>query len=49
MARVQHFSINNFINTASVSFEANKSYKLLNKLFITNNKKKISITIKIKV
>jgi hypothetical protein len=27
------------INTASsVSFEANKSYKLLNKLFITNNK-----------
>jgi hypothetical protein len=38
------------INTASsVSFEANKSYKLLNKLFITNNKKQISIHIKIKV
>jgi hypothetical protein len=38
------------INTASsVSFEANKSYKLLNKLFITNNKKQISIRIKIKV
>jgi uncharacterized membrane protein len=28
------------LNTASsVSFEANKCYKLLNKLFITNNKK----------
>jgi hypothetical protein len=38
------------MNTASsVSFEANKSYKLLNKLFITNNKKQISIRIKIKV
>jgi hypothetical protein len=38
------------INTASsVAFETNKSYKLLNKLFIINNKKNISITIKIKV
>jgi hypothetical protein len=38
------------INTASsVSFEANKSYKLLNKLFIINNKKQISIAIKVKV
>ncbi len=38
------------INTASsVSSEANKSYKLLNKWFITNKKKKIAITIKIKV
>jgi hypothetical protein len=38
------------INTASsVSFEANKSYKLLNKLFITYNKKQFSIRIKIKV
>jgi hypothetical protein len=38
-----------FINTASsVSFEANISYKLLNKLFITKNKQ-ISIRIKIKV
>ncbi len=37
------------INTASsVSFEANKSYNLLNKMFITNNKQ-ISIRIKIKV
>jgi hypothetical protein len=37
------------INTASsVSFEANKSYKLLNKLFITNNKQ-ISIRMRIKV
>jgi hypothetical protein len=37
------------INTASsVSFEANKSYKLLNKLFITN-KKQISIRMRIKV
>jgi hypothetical protein len=39
------FLLTILINTASsVSFEANKSYKLLNKLFITNNKK-ISITI----
>jgi hypothetical protein len=38
-----------FINTASsVSFEANKSYKLLNKIFITNNKQ-ISIRMKTKV
>jgi hypothetical protein len=38
------------INTASsVTFEANKSYKLLNKLFITIVKIRISITIKIKV
>jgi hypothetical protein len=38
-----------FINTASsVSFEANKSYKLLNKLFITKNKQ-ISIPMRIKV
>ncbi len=39
------------INTASsVSFEANKSYKLLNKLFITiGNNKQIWIRIKIKV
>jgi hypothetical protein len=38
------------INTASsVSFEAKKSYKLLNKLFITIDKNKVSITIKIKV
>jgi hypothetical protein len=38
------------INTASsVTFEANKSYKLLNKLFITIDKKKISIFIKMKV
>ncbi len=38
------------INTASsVSFEANKSYKLLNKLFITIDKNRISIAIKIKV
>jgi uncharacterized LabA/DUF88 family protein len=39
------------INTASsVSFEAKKSYKLLNKLFITiGNNKKIWIRIKIKV
>ena len=37
------------INTASsVSFEANKSYKLLNKMFITN-KKQISIRMRIKV
>jgi hypothetical protein len=37
------------INTASsVSFEANKSYKLLNKLFITDNKQ-ISIRMRIKV
>jgi hypothetical protein len=37
------------INTASsVSFEANKSYKLLNKLFITNNKQ-TSIRMRIKV
>jgi hypothetical protein len=37
------------INTASsVSFEANKSYKLLNKLFITYNKQ-ISIRMRIKV
>jgi hypothetical protein len=37
------------INSASlVSFEANKSYKLLNKLFITIDKKQISIFIKIK-
>jgi hypothetical protein len=37
------------INTASsVSFEANKSYKLLNKFFITNNKQ-ISIRMRIKV
>jgi hypothetical protein len=36
------------INTASsVSFEANKSYKLLNKLFITYNKKPIRIKIKV--
>jgi hypothetical protein len=36
------------INTASsVSFEANKSYKLLNKLLITNNKQ-TSIRIRIK-
>ncbi len=38
------------INTASsVYFEANKSYKLLNKLFITIDKNKTSFTIKIKV
>ncbi len=38
------------INTASsVSFKSNKSYKLLNKLFITIDKNKISFTIKIKV
>jgi hypothetical protein len=38
-----------FINTASsVSFEANKSYKLLNNLFITKNKE-ISFRMKIKV
>jgi hypothetical protein len=38
-----------FINTASsVSFEANKSYKLLNKLFITN-RKQISIRMRVKV
>jgi hypothetical protein len=39
------------INTAtSVSFEANKSYKLLNKLFITiSNNKQIWIRMKIKV
>jgi hypothetical protein len=38
-----------FINTASsVSFEANKFYKILNKLFITKNKQ-ISIPIRIKV
>jgi hypothetical protein len=37
------------INTASsVSFEANKSYKLLNKTFIINNKQ-ISIRMRIKV
>jgi hypothetical protein len=37
------------INTASsVSFEAKKSYKLLNKLFITNNKQ-VSIRFRIKV
>ncbi len=37
------------INTASsVSFEANKSYKLLNKMFITYNKQ-ISIRMRIKV
>jgi hypothetical protein len=37
------------INTASsVSFEANKSYKLLNKLFITNNNQ-VSIRMRIKV
>jgi hypothetical protein len=37
------------INTAStVSFEANKSYKLLNKLFITHNKQ-VSIRMRIKV
>jgi hypothetical protein len=37
------------INTASsVSFETNKSYKLLNKLFITNNKQ-ISIRMRVKV
>ncbi len=36
------------INIASVSFEANKSYKLLNKLFITNNKQ-VSIRMRIKV
>jgi hypothetical protein len=37
------------INTASsVSFEANKSYKLLNKLFTTNNKQ-ITIRMRIKV
>jgi hypothetical protein len=37
------------INTASsVSFEANKSYKLLNKLFITFNKQ-VSIRMRIKV
>jgi hypothetical protein len=38
-----------FINSASsVSFEANKSYKLLNKLFIAKNKQ-ISIRMRIKV
>jgi hypothetical protein len=38
------------ISTASsVSFEAKKSYILLNKLFITIDKNKISITIKIRV
>jgi hypothetical protein len=37
------------INTASsVSFEANKFYKLLNKLFVTNNKQ-VSIRMRIKV
>jgi hypothetical protein len=37
------------INTASsVSFEANKSYKLLNKLFVTKNKQ-FSIRMRIKV
>jgi hypothetical protein len=37
------------INTASsVSFEANKSYKLLNKLFITKNRQ-ISIRTRVKV
>ncbi len=37
------------INTASlVSFEANKSYKLLNKFFITQNKE-LSIRMRIKV
>jgi hypothetical protein len=37
------------LNTASsVSFEAKKSYKLLNKLFITHNKQ-ISIRMRIKV
>jgi hypothetical protein len=37
------------INSASsVSFEANKSYKLLNKLFITKNKQ-LSIRVRIKV
>jgi hypothetical protein len=37
------------INSASsVSFEANKSYKLLNKLFITNNNQ-VSIRMRIKV
>jgi hypothetical protein len=37
------------LNTASsVSFETNKSYKLLNKLFITNNKQ-ISIRMRVKV
>ncbi len=37
------------INTASsVSFEAKKSYKLLNKLFITNNNQ-VSIRMRIKV
>ncbi len=35
--------------TSSVYFEANKSYKLLNKLFITIDKNKISINIKIKI
>jgi hypothetical protein len=36
--------------TSSVSFEANKSYKLLNKLFITiGNNKQISIRMRIKV
>jgi hypothetical protein len=38
------------INTASsVSFEANKSYKLLNELILTIDKKQISIFTKIKV
>jgi hypothetical protein len=38
------------INTASsISLEENKSYKLLNKLFITIDKKKISFSNKIKV
>jgi len=38
------------INTASsVSFESNKSYKLLNKLFLSRNISKISLTIRIKV
>jgi hypothetical protein len=38
------------INTASsISLEANKSYKLFNKLFITIDKKKISFSNKIKV
>jgi hypothetical protein len=35
--------------SSSVSFEANKYNKLLNKLFITIDKKQISIFIKIKV
>jgi hypothetical protein len=41
MARVKYFVLLIIvINTASsVSIEENKCYKLLNKLFITNNKK----------